>query len=111
MHTLLSHLEAAGYSGAPRVRGIDDSGREILDFIDGEVVHPDHHDLIEPDDAVAEAAAAIRRFHDAVRGFAGADQFAWSDRGADPSGATEILCHNDLATWNLVRARDGFSPL
>lgn len=107
VHALLVHLETAGYSGAPRVRGIDDSGREIPEFIDGEVVHPDHHDLIEPYDALATAAATIRSFHDAVGGFIGADQCAWSDRGADPSGATEVLCHNDLATWNLVRARDG----
>jgi len=107
VHALLSHLAHAGYSEAPRVHGIDSRGREILDFIDGEVVHPDHHDLIESDEALAGIAATIRRFHDAVSGFVGVERFAWSDRGADPSGATEILCHNDLATWNLVHARDG----
>ena len=35
------------------------------------------------------------------------DGFAWSDRGADPRGPAEILCHNDLGPWNLVHASDG----
>lgn len=106
VHALLSHLHRVGYAGAPRVHGIDSRGREILDFIDGEVVHPDHHDLIDSDDALARVATTIRCFHDAVATFVGVDQFAWSDRGSDPTGVNEILCHNDLAAWNLVRARD-----
>lgn len=106
VHALLWHLEHVGYSGAPRVHGVDSSDREILDFIDGEVVHPDHHDLIEADEALATVAATIRGFHDAVGGFVGVEHFAWSDRGSDPTGATEILCHNDLAAWNLVHTRD-----
>jgi Ser/Thr protein kinase RdoA (MazF antagonist) len=104
VHALLSHLEQAGYSGAPRVHGVDELGREVLDYIEGEVVHPQHRYLIDPDEALAQVAITIRRFHDAVSGFAGAERFAWSDRGSDPSGASEILCHNDLAPWNLIRS-------
>lgn len=106
VHALLSHLEQAGYAGAPRVHGIDPRGREILDYIDGEVVHPHRRHLIEPAEALAQVAVTIRRFHDAVSGFVGVERFAWSDRGADPSGAAEILCHNDLAPWNLIHSTD-----
>jgi hypothetical protein len=106
VHALLSHLEHAGFSGAPRVHGVDRQGREVLDYIAGEVVHPHHRQLIEPDEALAQIAVTIRRFHDAVVGFVGWERFAWSDRGADPTGAPEILCHNDLAPWNLVRSAD-----
>jgi hypothetical protein len=106
IHALLSHLEGAGYTGAPRVHGVDRQGREVLDYVEGEVVHPHHRYLIEPDHALAQVASTIRRFQDAISGFAGADRFAWSDRGADPSGACEILCHNDLAPWNLIRSPD-----
>jgi hypothetical protein len=31
------HLESAGFEGAPRVLGIDGSGREVLSYIQGEV--------------------------------------------------------------------------
>lgn len=106
VHALLSHLEQAGYTGAPRVHGFDRQGREVLDYIDGEVVHPRHSYLVEEDEALAEVAVTIRRFHDAVGGFAAAERFAWSDRGSDPHGAAEILCHNDLAPWNLIHSTD-----
>jgi len=49
----------------------------------------------------------IRRFHDAVASFRGAERFVWSERGGDPRGPGEILCHNDLAPWNLIHGRDG----
>ncbi|WP_238569716.1 hypothetical protein [Thermobifida fusca] len=37
VHALLRHVAAAGFSGAPRVHGVDDQGREILDFVAGAV--------------------------------------------------------------------------
>lgn len=107
VHALLVHLQEMGFEGAPGVRGFDGRGREVLDFVEGEVVHPDHDGLLEPDDALAQVAGTIRRFHDAVRSFAESPQFAWSDRGSDPRGPYEIMCHNDLAPWNLVHGRDG----
>ena len=106
-HALLVHLERGGFEGAPRVHGIDERGREILDYVAGEVVHPDHVDLIEPDAALAEVATVIRRFHDAATSFTAPPGAAWSERGADPDGPKEILCHNDLAPWNLVRTDEG----
>jgi Phosphotransferase enzyme family len=107
VHALLGHLEELGYDGAPRVRGIDEQGREVLDYVEGEVVHPDHDRLLVPDAALAEVVTSIRRFHDAVKSFADPERFEWSDRGGDPDGPHEIVCHNDLAPWNLVRTPDG----
>ena len=37
VHLVLRHLEASGFDGAPRLLGVDDRGREILTFVDGEV--------------------------------------------------------------------------
>ena len=37
VHDLLNHLTAAGFAGSPRVLGIDDADREILEFVPGEV--------------------------------------------------------------------------
>jgi hypothetical protein len=107
VHALLRDLEKLGFDGAPGVRGIDEQGREVLDYIEGNVVHPDHNHLLAPDAALAEVVAVIRGFHDAVETFTDWDRFAWSDRGRDPCGPWEILCHNDLAPWNLIHREDG----
>ncbi len=107
VHALLAHLEESGYPGAPRVRGLDDQGREVLTYVEGAVVWPDHFGLVESDAALAQVAASIRSYHEAVANFSEPDRFTWSDRGADPIGPPEVLCHNDLAPWNLVHGDDG----
>ena len=35
VHALLDHLEAKGFPGSPRARGLDEQGREILTFLPG----------------------------------------------------------------------------
>lgn len=107
VHKVLSHLDARGFSGAPRPLGVDGEGREILSFIAGRVVDPDHLELIGSDEALALVAGTIRSFHDAVADFPAPGDYAWWDRGLDPRGPGEILCHNDLAPWNLVARNDG----
>jgi hypothetical protein len=107
VHALLGHLEAVGFEAAPRALGIDERGREILMFAAGRVVWPDHADLVSTDVALAEVAGLVRRFHDAVAGFPLGGEHTWSDRGSDPSGPHELLCHNDLAPWNLVHGGEG----
>jgi hypothetical protein len=107
VHRLLAHLEQHGYSGSPRVLGIDAEGREMLTYVGGVVVWPGGFWLVESDSALAEIGASIRAFHDATASFPGRDSFAWSDRGSDPGGPAEILCHNDLGPWNLIHGTDG----
>src|SRR5688500_10217288 len=63
VHALLRHLEAIGFDGAPRVHGIDDRGREILDFVPGTVEWPEMGALLT-DDGVARGADLLRRYHD-----------------------------------------------
>ncbi|MDQ4124237.1 MAG: phosphotransferase [Actinomycetota bacterium] len=106
VHALLRHLDESGFDGAPRALGIDEQGREVLTFVAGDVVYPDHVDLLAADEALAEVAGVIRSFHDAVEGF-DPHGYEWSDRGSDGTGGGELVCHNDLAPWNLVRRPDG----
>ena len=101
VHALLRHLESVGFDGAPRVLGIDDAQREILTFIPGEVVWPDHFDFVMTDDALEMIARLIRAYHDAAATF-DASGYVWSTRGQDVSGVAEVLCHNDFAPWNLI---------
>jgi Ser/Thr protein kinase RdoA (MazF antagonist) len=70
-------------------------------------VYPNHVNRIESDAALGEVASVIRHFHDAASRFTEADGHDWSDRGSDPAGPKEIVCHNDLAPWNLVRSSEG----
>lgn len=106
VHRLLAHLERAGFGGAPRALGIDDRGREIVGYVEGKIVWPDHPSLLAGDDALAQVARLIRSYHDAVAGF-DADGSVWADLGADRTGPPELVCHNDLGPWNLIHRPDG----
>lgn len=79
----------------------------MITYAAGAVVWPDHFELLEPDDALAEVAALVRRYHDLVATFVPPPGAQWWDLAADPSGVREVVCHNDLAPWNLVRGADG----
>ncbi len=113
VHALLNHLHAVGFDGAPRVLGLDDAGREILEYIPGEMAWDErHHQLLGADQAVQQAGALLRRFHDAVANFAPPADAVWrfpemeadSDAWVGPTG--KIICHNDPAAWNLVIGPD-----
>ncbi|MDP9025989.1 MAG: phosphotransferase [Actinomycetota bacterium] len=101
VHALLAHLGTHNVP-APRALGIDERGREILSFIPGDVVWPGHVELVRNEVALESLGRSIRTMHDAVADFASDPAWTWSDRAADPSGSTELLCHNDLGIWNLV---------
>jgi hypothetical protein len=106
VHDLLRHLERKNFDGSPRVLGIDGQDREVLTFIPGDVVYPDHSDLVMSDDALGAVSRLIRDYHDAVADFPHEGQ-EWSDRGSDAHSGGDLVCHNDLAPWNLVHKPDG----
>jgi hypothetical protein len=107
VHALLDHLEQAGFEEAPRALTLDDEGREVVTYAAGDVVWPDHFDLLESDQALEEIARLIRRYHDVAATFRPPADADWWDLAADPTGPHELICHNDLAPWNLVRGPDG----
>jgi Ser/Thr protein kinase RdoA (MazF antagonist) len=109
VHALLRHLESAGFDGAPRVLGIDERGREVLEYVEGAVEWPQPVVLLT-DDGLARAATLLRRYHDAVADFVVPADAVWQfpdmadDVAAVPelAGEPAIVCHNDCAPWNLV---------
>jgi hypothetical protein len=88
IHEVLMHLEAVGFAGAPRYRGMDEAGREMLTFLDGEVPH-DVEQGLWTDEQLRRAAVLLRGLHDATA-------------GSELAGAQEVVCHNDFAPWNTV---------
>jgi aminoglycoside phosphotransferase (APT) family kinase protein len=106
VHALLGHLEAAHFDAAPRALGSDDDGREVVSYASGDVVWPDHFELLESDGALAEIAQLIRHYHDVAATFTPSADAQWWDLAADPSGVHEVVCHNDFAPWNLVHGDD-----
>lgn len=111
---LLRHLEAEGFDGAPRARGFDEQGREVLTYVEGDVVHDatavaerDRFDARLPaevwtDDALVHLGGLLRRFHDA------AATFPWEGREwcFAPRPPVETICHHEPFPQNAV-FRDG----
>lgn len=100
IHAFLRAVRRAGFQGAPLPVGIDDDGRERLEFIDGDVPRVPYPDWSQSDTALASIARLLRGLHDAARGFdpEGRD---WNDALADPAGGT-LVCHNDVEPSNVV---------
>lgn len=104
VHELLKHLEQQGYEGAPKFLGIDDSGREILTFISGEVPgnnYPNLEPYMWTDETLVGLAHLIRRFHDVTTVFRSNMEDRWQLSYADDA-EHEVICHNDAALYNVV---------
>jgi hypothetical protein len=107
IHALLRHLEARGFDGAPRALGYDRAGREVLSYMPGQTA-PASLTGIESDDVLAAIARLTRRYHAAVADFVAPADAAWRFTVGAPR-VGEIICHNDIAPWNIVFA--GTRPL
>jgi Ser/Thr protein kinase RdoA (MazF antagonist) len=103
VHDLLRHLERAGFCGAPCALGSDAEGREVLTYIPGEIAHP----RVLEDAELSTFARLIREYHHKVALFHASPGASWSTDGQDPSTTHELVCHNDLAPWNLVIGKHG----
>jgi len=96
VHALLQHFESVGFDGTPRFLGIDEQGREVLSYVEGEAA-------LAPapsgDDAVEQLGRLVRRAHDAQAGFV--DPGAWVE-----SHPGSVICFHDYFPPNVI-FRDG----
>jgi hypothetical protein len=98
---LLGHLDRVGFDGSPRFLGIDEFGREILSFVEGDVTAAGSVPGVFSDAALAAAARLLRRMHDATRGHPITARTGWTFQiGAPTSGS--VVCHNDLGPYNSI---------
>jgi hypothetical protein len=109
VHALLKFLEREGFD-APRVLGMDEKGREILQYIEGEA-HAGNPiplpDFAFREDHMIDAARSLRRYHGMVASFRPPSDAAWRLVGPEPH---ELICHNDWSPWNALY-RDGHFAL
>ena len=108
VHEYLRHLEAAGFTGAPRVLRTE-GDIEVLSYLDGDVAtdpgwQPGHGHRLPPyartGRALAAAAKLIRALHDASAGFTPAHTgYRFHPHPPRPG---EIVSHGDLGPWNTV---------
>ncbi|MBS2970286.1 phosphotransferase [Metabacillus sp. KIGAM252] len=99
IHTLLQHLESKGLNGVPKFLGIDEKGREILSFIEGEAGNYPLKTYMWSDEALKEIAKMLRRYHDAVSDFPMKETWQPIDNTPQPF---EVMCHNDFAIYNII---------
>lgn len=100
VEALLEHL--ADFEGAPLTMGRDDKNRHVVEYIPGALA--DTLPLLNLDE-LHRVGRLIRELHDAVEDFQPPADVVWHVVVPDPSGGN-LICHNDLAPWNLVRDGD-----
>lgn len=105
VHTLLRHLEAVGFTGAPRVLGLDEQGREVLTYLEGEAGYYDDECTVPPhlwsDAVLIDAAHLLHRFHAASSSLPPVAGAAWQLVYPD-AAQHEVICHNDFAPYNSI---------
>jgi Ser/Thr protein kinase RdoA (MazF antagonist) len=101
VEAFLEHLHRAGFTGAPRTLGRDELGRHTLEYIPGSTV-----DMSHPlsTGELHRVGRLIRDLHEAARSFVAPTSAQWNV--AIKPDAESMICHHDLAPWNLVRDGD-----
>jgi len=111
VHDLLHHLERVGFEGSPRVLGIDDHGREMLAYVEGEVgTRSPESPLPEwfrSEDACWGIGRWIREFQRAQSGFAPDPTKPWRRAAGESLEPGQVIVHHDVSPYNTVRRPDG----
>ena len=100
IHALLAHLHAVGFTAVPHPLGVDEQGREILTYLQGEVPIAPYPDWSLTDEAMISMAGLLRRYHDQVADF-DPSPYRWGARIPDGFGP-RLVSHNDPNLDNVV---------
>jgi len=97
VEAFLEHLYRAGFDGAPRSLGRDEQGRHVLEYVPGATEQPFSY----TNDELGRVGRLIREFHAAAKSFVPPEGAQWLV--AIKPDSESMICHHDLAPWNLVR--------
>jgi hypothetical protein len=99
-HALLRHLDAVGFTGAPRFLGVDEQDREVLSYVRGTAITPPYPAWALTDEALTSVAHLLRDYHQAVSSFDSTPQ-TWPSSPPAPF-AGGLVSHNDVNLDNVV---------
>lgn len=102
VHRLLEQLRERGVPGVPEPLGFDPDGRERIEFQPGEVPSYPLPGWVWSDDVLREVTTRLAAIHAASADFDLVNA-VWQLPSREP---VEVLCHNDLAPYNLVFNED-----
>lgn len=102
VHRLMRGLRAAGVDVVPEPHGVDDEGREVVEYVPGDCPAYPMPAWVWGDDVLVQVAHAVRAIHDASAGLA-LPLDGWRSPPVEPA---EVVCHGDVAPYNCV-FRDG----
>lgn len=94
--SFVEHLRESGVD-APVPLGRDAEGRQVQEYVPGRLAMD--AGPLSPDQ-LRRVGAMVRRIHDAGGDFVPPPGAVWET--AIPAPGDELICHNDLAPWNLI---------
>lgn len=98
-YKLLKYLENKGFSYVLKFLGIDEKGREVLLFIEGEVGNYFLKKYMWFDDVLIEIGKMFCFYYDLVSDFLFDDSWKLID---NIFKLFEILCYNDFVIYNII---------
>ena len=100
IHALLRHLESKGFP-APRPRGFNDEGREVLTFIEGQAGNWPWPPALSGLQGMRQVGRLLAAYHGAVADFTPPSPAIWR-HGPDELAPGEIVLHSDFGPYNLI---------
>lgn len=97
---LLDYLQSVDFPYSPKFLGVDDNGREVLSFLNGDS-GKEGWKYITNDEGLYRYAKFLRTYHDAVKGYKPSEKLEWAN-GAKGLQKGQIICHGDFGPWNIV---------
>jgi hypothetical protein len=103
VEALLVELRGVGFEGCPEFLGVDEHGRQVLSWIEGQAASGSPLPAyVWSDGSLLGVVSLLRELHDASVSLVGQLRgFAWQEMSLAPALA-EVVCHNDCAPWNTV---------
>ena len=101
VQAFLSFMHENGFRNIPKPYGINESGMEIVSFVDGTVYNDSFPDEIKTDEVIIEVAKLLRRYHDIgekyIQKLTGEEVWMLPERSP-----VEVMCHGDFAPYNIT---------